>query len=173
LLEASPTAAADLASILVDRPSSDVVRSLQQIEPVLNAVSALVDAGDFQGAHGLYVARLVARVSLNRYWRILASSGAQDVFLNIPALRPGLAASLEFVADRGRRQQCVEQLGKSEFAFYLGQVFLYAIRLSEFSQAHEFCDFAIEMARKDSANRVLFDCLIGKASLCLILTFPK
>jgi tetratricopeptide (TPR) repeat protein len=122
LLGSGPDAARRAADLLKGQPSADKPQSVKEIEPVLLAVELLLDAGDFQSAHQLYLARL--------------ESG--KVFRRIPAVGEGLTCALGFGRDEERRRQCEAKLSQNRLSFFLNGIALFASLCGQYELALEY-----------------------------------
>lgn len=168
LLDSDPAIATDFASRLANRPSSDAIRTVTQIEPILDAISALVQSRKVDEAHKLYTSRLVARgeaparISRPRGYEAQRFS---NVFLDLPAIRLGLSTSMEFVAHRDRRRACVAAIGNAGFAFYLSEVYSYALQVSELKKARQYLRFAAKIARVTDSDVAIVNARLTEAQL--------
>lgn len=112
-----PNSADDTStSLLTARPSRDLPRNVNELEPIVTAVELLLEIGDFDGADQLFRERLED----GNLFRQLALPGE------------GMRCSLGFVRDEERRGLCDRKLGKPRVAAYVRQVGIFARQAGEF-----------------------------------------
>ncbi|MET0645281.1 MAG: ATP-binding protein [Pyrinomonadaceae bacterium] len=131
LLGAGADTARRAADLLKGQPSGEAPRSVKEIEPVLLAISLLLDVGDFAAADGLYRSRL-------------DDVGGGEVFQSLPAAGEGLACALGFVGDEARRRQCEEKLSRRGLRFYLN-------RAGHYGMLSGYCEPALNFYRESKA----------------------
>lgn len=132
LLGAGAETAQQAANLLQGEPASEEPRSVKEIEPVLDAVGLLLDAGEFKAADQLCGGRL-------EDGRLL---------LNLPAAAEGLCCALGFVGDGPRRKQCEEKLSRRRLGFYLNDVGLFAGCAGHYELAARFFADRAALARE-------------------------
>lgn len=130
LLGWAPEIGKDAAGMLAGRPSRGRPADVRAIQPVLDAIALLLDAGDFKGANSLYRERLA-----NGLW-----------FRWLPAPGEGLICALGFIGDTNRRSACKRALSRQREAFYLSWAGLCAKNAGEFESA---MSFLVESAKID------------------------
>jgi hypothetical protein len=153
LLGTGAATARRAANLLAGKPSEEMPRSLQEIEPVLLAIEMLLDAGDFKAADDLYRERLQ-----NGY-----------VFSWIPALSVGVLCALNFVRDEARRKQCEEEGSRVRVRYYLNEVGLLASLSGQYDLALRFFGEGRELDRAAGDARNLSGGLRNMSELFVYL----
>ncbi len=118
VMEAADTAA---GTALAGLPAGDVTTRTDALR-VVEAIELLLEAGHWQPADDLYMSR----------------SGADQVWLTLPAARLGQRAASAFVADPARRAACADRLTPRDLGFYLNAAGLFAVYAGDLATAGEY-----------------------------------
>lgn len=116
-----------------------VIRTRADGQLVVEAIELLLDAGQWQGADGLYG----ARTADGRIWK------------HLPSARLGQRAGSAFVATAVRRSACIARLSLNDQACYLNISGLYAMYSGDVIAAVEYFTEAVSSYRAEDATRNL------------------
>ncbi len=127
------------------RTSTDM-KDIETARPILEAISILCDAGEYEHAHALYEQRLKGG----------------EVFLKLRAPKAGLDCTLDFVGDARRRFACSRALSQQSNASLLRRASAFAISCGETSLGAEFNDLHIDLCTKADNPAMLSIALLSK-----------
>lgn len=147
LVMAAAEAAADTA--LTGMPEGTVTSRADALR-VVEAIELLLDAGQWQPAHDMYLSR--------------TNNG--QVWMTLPAARSGQRAAAAFVATPGRRNACATRLTPSHLGYYLNEVGRNAMHAGDLITAREYLLMAVrydrdagDMRNLSASSQNLAECL--------------
>lgn len=124
------------ADVVAGQPSSGRPQSVQEIEPVLDAIEVLLEAGDFKRADELFQGRL-------EHGRL---------FQKLPAPHAGLRCALGFVVDSERQGQCRKQIDVQLLVIFFTWVGIFAGETGEFGIAMHFLEKSLDLKEKEETS---------------------
>jgi len=141
LIGHEPSNAVAIANFMTGRPAEQAVKSISDIEPILDAIEVLLDAKDFGGADDLYSSRL--------------DNG--NLFMRLPAPHEGMQCAVGFVATKQRRKECEKHRPWGRLASYLNDAGIFGMLAGEPDEALVFLRDSIRAIRKigDEPNLVI------------------